>query len=37
MMKMAMKLGFAVVVMGIFENLIFGGSADRGEDIPALV
>jgi phage shock protein E len=37
MMKTPIKIGLAVVVMGILTNLLFGGGADKDADIPALI
>jgi rhodanese-related sulfurtransferase len=36
-MKTILKLGFAGVTMGLLANLLFGGSADKDADIPALI
>jgi phage shock protein E len=36
-MNTTLKIGLAVGIMGILSNIIFGGSADKGVDIPALI
>jgi len=37
MMKTAMRLGLAVVLMGLFANLLWGGSAGQKADVVALI
>jgi phage shock protein E len=37
MMNTPLKIGLAVVVMGILANLLFGGGADKGADIAELI
>jgi len=37
MIKTAMRLGLAVVVMGFFANFLWGGSADQKADVAALI
>ena len=36
-MRMAMKIGLAVIVMGFFANFFSGGHPDQSVDIPALI
>ncbi|MCF7817611.1 MAG: rhodanese-like domain-containing protein [Kiritimatiellales bacterium] len=36
-MKTVVKIGLAVVIMGILSNILFGAGADKGSDIPALI
>ena len=37
MMKTVMKIGMAVIVMGLFANFCSGGHPDKSADIPALI
>lgn len=37
MMNKRFKIGLAGVTMGLIANCLFGGSADKGADIPVLV
>lgn len=36
-MKTIMKIGMAVIVMGIFANFISGGNSEQEADLPALI
>ena len=36
-MNTKLKIGLAVITMGILANLLFGGGADKDVDIPALI